>query len=86
MLMCVQGKLDEYVGEMFLHLQNAGLKPTVTCVSHVCSAMRDLHRGGEAFDNAGGKLEVRFAVVSAAYVRRDGSRASLIVDIPSSVT
>lgn len=66
MLMCVQGKLDKYVGEMFLHLQSAGLKQTFTCVACVCAVMRDFHCGGAAFDNAGGKLEVTFAVVSAA--------------------
>ena len=66
MLMCVQGKLDEYMGEMFLHWQGAGLKQTFTCVSHVCAVMRDFHRGGEAFDNAGGRVEVRSAVLSAA--------------------
>lgn len=64
--MCVQGKLDEYVGEMFLLLRSAGLKQTFTCASHGCAVMRDFHCGGEAFDNAGGKWEARFAVVSAA--------------------
>lgn len=57
--MCVRGKLDEFMGEMIL--QSAGLELTFTCVSHVYAVMRDFHRGGGAFDNAGGKLEVRFA-------------------------
>lgn len=47
-------------------MQSTGLKPTFTCVSHVCAVMRDFHCGGEALGNVGGKLEVRFAVVSAA--------------------
>lgn len=33
--------------------------------------IRDFHWRGEAFDNAGGKLEVRFAVVSVSRVKRD---------------
>lgn len=47
------------MGEMVL--QSTGLEQTITCVSHVCAVTRDLHPVGEAFDNAGGKLEVRFA-------------------------
>lgn len=54
------------MGEVFLHLQSAGLKQTFTSVSRVCAVMRDFHHGGEAFDNTGGKLEVRFAVGLAA--------------------
>lgn len=57
-LMCVRGELEEYVEEIFLHLESAGLKQTSTCFSHVCAVMRDFHHGGEAFDNAGDKLEV----------------------------
>lgn len=58
--------MSEYVGEMFLHLHSGGLKQIFTCVSHVCAVIRDFHCGGGAFGNAGGKLEVRSAVVSAA--------------------
>lgn len=40
-LMCVRGELEEYVEEVFLHLERAGFKQTSACFSHVCAVMRD---------------------------------------------
>lgn len=44
--------------EIFLHSESTGLKQTSTCFSHVCAVMRDFHHRGEAFNNAGDKLEI----------------------------
>lgn len=41
-LMCVRGELEEYVGEIFLHLESADLKHPSTCFSHVCACNEGL--------------------------------------------